>query len=111
MKIITTHRNADFDALASVIAVKIIFPDAIPVLPKQVNPNVKAFLSIHKDVFKTYTFQEVDLDLVDHLVVVDTNKWERLEGVASLKIKKDLDIQLWDHHPIHGNISTSWMGQ
>ena len=109
MKIITTHRNADFDALASVIAVKIIFPDAIPVLPKQVNPNVKAFLSIHKDVFKTYTFQEVDLDLVDHLVVVDTNKWERLEGVASLKLKKDLDIQLWDHHPIHGNIRTSWM--
>jgi len=109
MRIITTHRNADFDALASVMAVRILFPDAIPVLPKQVNPNVKAFLSIHKDVFQTYTFEEVDLDLVDHLVVVDTNKWERLEGVASLKTKNDLDIQLWDHHPIRGNIVTSWM--
>ena len=109
MRIITTHRNADFDALASVMAVKILFPDAIPVLPKQVNPNVKAFLSIHKDVFKTHTFKEVDLDLVDHLAVVDTNKWERLEGMAGLQTRNDLDIQLWDHHPIRGNISTPWM--
>ena len=109
MRIITTHRNADFDALASVMAVKILFPDAIPVLPKQVNPNVKAFLSIHKDVFKTHTFEEVDLDLVDHLAVVDTNKWERLEGMAGLQTRNDLDIQLWDHHPIRGNISTPWM--
>jgi tRNA nucleotidyltransferase (CCA-adding enzyme) len=109
MRIITTHRNADFDALASVMAVKILFPDAIPVLPKQVNPNVKAFLSIHKDVFNTHTFEEVDLDLVEHLVVVDTNKWERLEGMASLKTRNDLDIQVWDHHPIRSNISTPWM--
>ena len=70
---------------------------------------MKAFLSIHKDVFKTHTFEEVDLDLVDHLAVVDTNKWERLEGMAGLQTRNDLDIQLWDHHPIRGNISTPWM--
>lgn len=108
MRIITTHRNADFDALASVMAVRILYPDAIPVLPKQVNPNVKAFLSIHKDVFKTYTFENVDLNLVNQLVVVDTNKWERLEGMADLKTRTDLEIQLWDHHPIRGNIITPW---
>ena len=73
MKIVTTHRNADFDALASVMAVKLLLPDAIPILPKQLNPNVKAFLSIHKDVFSTYTFNDVDLNLVAHLVVVDLN--------------------------------------
>ncbi len=106
MKIIATHRNADFDALASVMAVRILFPDAIPVLPKQVNPNVKAFLSIHKDVFNFYTFKDVDLTQVEQLKVVDTNKWERLEGLADLKTRSDLDIQLWDHHPIRGNITT-----
>ncbi len=109
MRIITTHRNSDFDALASVMAVRILFPDAIPVLPKQINPNVKAFLSIHKDVFDTHTVNEVDLALVGHLMVVDTNKWERLEGMESLKTRNDLDIQLWDHHPIRGNIDTPWM--
>jgi len=40
MQIITTHRSADFDGFASVIAGTILYPDAIPVLPKGLNPNV-----------------------------------------------------------------------
>lgn len=106
MKIICTHRNADFDALASVIAAKLLFPTAIPLLPGQINPNVKAFLSIHKDVFETHTVKDVPLDQVDELVVVDTNQWERLEGLRSLQDKSQVEIQLWDHHPIEGNIDT-----
>jgi tRNA nucleotidyltransferase (CCA-adding enzyme) len=109
MKIIATHRNADFDALASVMAAGVLFPDAIPLLPKQVNANVKAFLSIHKDLFVTYTVDEVDLNAVDHLIVVDTNQWERLEGLAHLKKRNDIDIRVWDHHPVRGNIRTPWM--
>ena len=109
MKLIATHRNADFDALASVMAAGMLFPDAIPVLPKQVNPNVKAFLSIHKDVFTTYTVDEVDLELVKQLIVVDTNQWERLEGMAHLKKRDDLHIRIWDHHPVRGDIHTPWM--
>ena len=49
MQIITTHKGTDFDAAASVLAAKILYPEAIAVLPKSLNPNVKAFLSIHKD--------------------------------------------------------------
>jgi len=108
MRIICTHRNADFDALASVIAAKILFPEAIPLLPRQINPNVKAFLSIHKDIFETHTVTEVDLDQVKELVVVDTNQWERLEGLQPLRNKSHIQIQLWDHHPIKGNIDTPW---
>ena len=108
MKIISTHRNADFDALASVIAAKILFPNAIPLLPKQINPNVKAFLSIHKDVFETYSIKEVELDQVEELIVVDTNQWERLEGLQSLRTQSHIEIQIWDHHPIQGNIDTPW---
>jgi len=47
MQIITTHKGADFDAAASVFAAKILYPEAVAVLPKTLNPNVKAFLSIH----------------------------------------------------------------
>ena len=106
--IISTHRNADFDALASVIAAKLLFPKATPLLPRQINPNVKAFLSIHKDVFETKSVREVQLDQVQELVVVDTNQWERLEGLQSLRDQSRLKIQLWDHHPIKGNIDTPW---
>jgi len=108
MQIISTHRNTDFDALASVMAAKILFPAAIPLLPKQINPNVKAFLSIHKDVFETHSVKHMELNRVDQLIVVDTNQWERMEGLQELKNRPDLVIHLWDHHPIRGNIQTPW---
>jgi hypothetical protein len=49
MQIITTHKGTDFDAAASVLAAKILYPEAVAVLPKSLNPNVRAFLSNHKD--------------------------------------------------------------
>jgi nanoRNase/pAp phosphatase (c-di-AMP/oligoRNAs hydrolase) len=55
MEIIVTHKNTDFDALASLIAGTLIYPEAIPVLPRNVNPNVKAFISIHKNILNLYT--------------------------------------------------------
>ena len=45
MQIVTTHKNTDFDAFASLIAATVIHPGAIPVLPKQINPNIKVLLS------------------------------------------------------------------
>jgi len=108
MKIISTHRNADFDALASVIAAKLLFPQAIPLFPRQINPNVKAFLSIHKDVFETQSVKNIDLNQIKKLIVVDTNQWERLEGLQTLRDRSHIEIQLWDHHPIQGNIDTPW---
>jgi CBS domain-containing protein len=44
MQVVTTHKNTDFDGLASTIAASILYPKAIPVLPGQINPNVKAFM-------------------------------------------------------------------
>ncbi len=99
MLIATTHKNADFDALASVIAARLIFPAANVVLPRTLNPNVKAFLSIHKDLFETRTAAEVDLALVKRLVVVDTACWRRLDGLEALRSREGLEILVWDHHP------------
>ncbi|MDM8549772.1 CBS domain-containing protein [Desulfobacterales bacterium HSG2] len=104
MQIATTHKNTDFDALASTIAATVLYPGTIPVLPKNVNPNVKGFLSIHKDVFNIRTPNEIDFNQVDRLIVVDVNKWNRLDGLKALKQKDDLDIILWDHHLIKGDI-------
>lgn len=107
MQIVTTHKGTDFDALASVIAATLIYPDAIPVIPRNVNPNVKAFLSIHKDVFNVYTIDEIDMEQVQRLVVVDVNKWDRLDQMKRLKNKEDMEIFLWDHHPDKGDINAN----
>jgi tRNA nucleotidyltransferase (CCA-adding enzyme) len=108
VNIITTHKNADFDALASVIAAKLLFPDAVPVLPKQINPNVKAFLSIHKEIIEFYSSDQIELDLTEKMIAVDVNRWERLDGMQSLQTLPGLQIYLWDHHPGKGNIDAVW---
>jgi tRNA nucleotidyltransferase (CCA-adding enzyme) len=104
MQIVTTHKNTDFDALASVMAVTCLHLETVPVIPRTQNPNVKAFLSIHKDLFEYKFPGEVDLREVTRLTVVDNNAWHRLEGMEPLRQKTDLPIHLWDHHADEGDI-------
>ncbi len=111
MQIITTHKNTDFDALASMIAATVLYPKAVCVLPKTVNPNVKAFLSIHKDIFDMRSPGEIDFDKVKSLIVVDTNTWSRLERMDLLSTRKDLEIILWDHHKCDSDIKATWKCQ
>ena len=107
-QIITTHRNTDFDAVASVVAAQLIYPDAQVALPRQVNPNVQRFLSIHKDHFEFPRVNEVDLEKTERLTVVDTNGWGRLDRLDQLREKPELTIDLWDHHPGNGDIEPAW---
>jgi len=111
MQLVTTHKNTDFDALASTIAATIMYPEAIPVLPKNSNPNVKAFLSIHKDIFKISSFDDINLADVKRLIVVDINSWGRIGRLQKLKKKKNLEIHLWDHHSNAGDIKPTWKCQ
>jgi tRNA nucleotidyltransferase (CCA-adding enzyme) len=112
MQIVTTHQSMDFDALASIVAGTLIYPDALAVIPKAVNPNVKAFLSIHKDMFEMYRTSDIDLSEVTRLIVVDTNKWARLDRMASLKDKPALEVWMWDHHdPVDCDLDPDWKCQ
>lgn len=104
MLVVTTHKNTDFDGFASVVSAKLLFPEALALLPRTLNPNVKAFLSIHKDLFETHTCGEIDLKRIQRLIVVDTSSWNRLDRLDALKNRKDLDIQVWDHHIERGTI-------
>jgi tRNA nucleotidyltransferase (CCA-adding enzyme) len=98
MQIITTHKNTDFDALASVIAATMLYPGSVGVIPTSVNTNVARFLSTHKTAFNVVLPKEVDLKQVRRLVVVDTDQWRRLERMEALSQREDLEIILWDHH-------------
>ncbi|MFZ5570683.1 MAG: CBS domain-containing protein [Thermodesulfobacteriota bacterium] len=106
MDIITTHKSSDFDALASVIAGTLLYPGAVAVLPKTINPNAKGFLSIHKDLFDIRTPDDIDMAEVKRLIVVDANSWGRLE-VGKLKGRTDIEVIVWDHHP-NGDIQAAW---
>ncbi|MBF0227133.1 MAG: CBS domain-containing protein [Desulfobacterales bacterium] len=111
MQIITTHKSTDFDGVASIIAGTILYPGAIPVLPKIINPNVKAFLSIHKDIFEMCSSDDIDFERVDSIVIVDTNSWTRLENMNKLKKRNDIEVILWDHHDGICDINPTWKCQ
>ncbi len=108
MHIVTTHKGADFDALASVVAANLLYPDAVAVLPATLNSNVRAFLSLHKGLFDFCTPDKINLDKVDKLTVVDTNRWDRLDRMDPLREKRGLKIILFDHHGNPGNIDPAW---
>jgi len=48
MQVITTHLNADFDAIASCMAAKKLYPDAHIVLPGSMSRRVKLFFDSFK---------------------------------------------------------------
>lgn len=111
MHIITTHKNTDFDALASVIAATFIYPDAIGVIPNEVNTNVAKFLSTHKTAFNIKLFKDVDLSKMTQLTIVDTDQWCRIDRAQDFKKRDDIKIHLWDHHHNGGDIEADWACQ
>jgi len=108
MHIATTHRNTDFDGLASIVAATLLYPGTVAVCPKNVNPNVHRFLSLHKTSFDIILAGEVDLDTVTRLIVTDTNQWRRLDRVDHLKDREGVELLLWDHHLGIGDLSPHW---
>ncbi|MEJ2040649.1 MAG: CBS domain-containing protein [Desulfosarcinaceae bacterium] len=106
--IATTHINTDFDALSSLTAGLLLYPEAVPLLPRQVNPNVKAFLSLHKDLFPWAEQKHEPPEKTERLVVVDVGTWDRLPQLNGLQEDPDLEILMWDHHPVEPTIQASW---
>ncbi|MFZ7126812.1 MAG: CBS domain-containing protein [Desulfobacterales bacterium] len=107
LQIATTHRNCDFDGLASVVAATLLYPGAVPIVPTAVNANVKAFLSFHKDMLDVRAPDDVDLQKVGRLIVLDTARWDRLDRMSPLENKPGLEIVLWDHHSDVGTIEAA----
>jgi len=97
MQIITTHLNADFDAVACCMAAKKLYPEAYVVLPGSIERKVKLFFeSFHP--FEIKKLKEIDIDKVKTLIVVDTRSIQRIGELAQL-LKKPVKVHLYDHHP------------
>ncbi len=108
MQIATTHKNTDFDGLASILAATLLYPGCVAVCPKSVNPNVKRFLALHKTAFTVVLPNEIDMDQVDSLIIADTNQWSRLDRMEKLRDREGVEILLWDHHMGLGDVNSQW---
>lgn len=98
--VITCHANADFDALASMIAASKLYPDALLVFPGTQESSLKDyFIQSAMYLFNFKTMKDIDPQEVGLLVVVDTRQRSRLSHVEPLFELPELEIHLYDHHP------------
>ena len=99
MKLITTHLNADFDALASMAAAQKLFPSAKMVFSGSTEKYIQEYLNVTRPPLEFTPLKEVDINAVTHLIIVDTHESERIGPFKSLLNKRGVRVQIFDHHP------------
>ena len=100
MDVITTHLNADFDTIASMLAACKLYPDAVCVLPGSQEETVKGFLV--QSAFYNLPMRkprEIDLDKVTRLILVDIRSRARIGIFGDLVGRPGIPIHVYDHHP------------
>ena len=100
MEVITTHMNADFDALASMLAAKKLYPKANMVFPGAQEKNLRNFfLHTSSYLFDFLRIKDVDFNKIRKLILVDTRQKKRVGKFKKLLDRNDLEIHIYDHHP------------
>jgi len=97
--IITTHLNADFDAVSSAIAAKRLHPQGEIVLPGSQEREIRRFFEGHPAIRKEFIpLRLIDLSCCKELVIVDTRQKDRIGRFAELLDREDILVTLYDHH-------------
>lgn len=110
MDVITTHTNADFDSLASMLAAKKLYPHAVLVFPGSQERSLRDFF-IHSTLYalEVERIKNIDLQEVHRLILVDTRQMSRIGKFSEVVSKPGVDIHIYDHHPpssddLHGSL-------
>jgi tRNA nucleotidyltransferase (CCA-adding enzyme) len=100
LTVITTHINADFDALASMLAAQKLYPEARVVFPGSQEKNLRNFfIQSLVYLFNMTDIKDIELANLKKLVLVDTRQANRIGKLSSVLNRPDVEIHIYDHHP------------
>lgn len=100
LTIITSHINADFDAIASMLAAQKLYPDSLVVFPGSQEKNLRNFfVESMVYLFNMANIKDIEFSNVKRLVLVDTRLPNRIGKLSLLLKQQNLDIHVYDHHP------------
>ncbi len=106
MIIILTHRNIDFDGLASMVATQKLHPDAKMVIEGKLGPYVQDFLALAKEQLPYFKLKDINVAEVDKVFLVDTNDLARsVTNKNDLGILNKVHLEIIDHHPYYNSIN------
>jgi tRNA nucleotidyltransferase (CCA-adding enzyme) len=103
MHLILTHEQADFDALAAMLAARLLEADSHAVLPHRMNRNVHAFLALYGDALPFESMDDLPRGRVDRVTLVDTQTMPTTRGVGT-----HTRVHAVDHHPPHKTLPRGW---
>jgi tRNA nucleotidyltransferase (CCA-adding enzyme) len=110
LEVITTHLNADFDAMASMVAARKLYPEALLVFPGSQERNLRDFFIRSSFYFVDFTrIKQVPMEEIKRLILVDTRQASRIGKFAEVAASNEVDIHIYDHHPdtdedVHGSL-------
>ncbi|MBM4430726.1 MAG: polynucleotide adenylyltransferase, partial [Chloroflexi bacterium] len=97
MKVIVTHENTDFDALAAQFAASKLYPDATVVMPRRLNREVRAFLASYGEHFRFTPAEKLPRRHISEAILVDTQSLPSMRGIDA-----HTRLTIIDHHPLLG---------
>ncbi len=96
--VIATHANTDFDAFASMIAARRLYPGAVVCLAGSLNRNVREFYRLHADELGVVEASRLELDAIRRLIVVETVHAGRLAELERVALDPAVEKVVFDHH-------------
>lgn len=101
MQIITSHTNADFDALASMVAAKKLYPDASIVFAGSQEQTMRTFfVESTQYAVETTRLKNIDVSTITRLILVDNRNARRLGKLADALRNPGISVHIYDHHPL-----------
>ena len=97
-QVIATHGNMDFDALASALATRRLYPGAVICLSASLNRNVREFYRLHADEIEAVDVSRLDLSAIRRLIVVETADAGRLGELEPVALDPAVEKVVFDHH-------------
>jgi tRNA nucleotidyltransferase (CCA-adding enzyme) len=100
MDVITTHINADFDCLGSMVAASKLYPGALISFPGSQEKGLRDFITQHPGYLPPLTrAKDIDLDAITRLIIVDCQEASRIGRFAEIIGRPGLEVLVYDHHP------------
>ncbi len=103
MHLIMTHEQADFDAIAAMLAAHLLDEKAVPVLPRRTNRNVHAFLTLYGAELPFVDARDISVEPIERITLVDTQSLVTLKGTTSHTL-----VHVVDHHQVRPDLPPNW---
>jgi tRNA nucleotidyltransferase (CCA-adding enzyme) len=103
MHIILTHEQADFDAAAAMLGASLMNDQALPVLPRRMNRNVRQFLSLYAPELPFMEVHDLPVEPIESVTLVDTQSLVTLKGMT-----KRTTVEVVDHHQVKEGLPEGW---